>query len=140
MHHIDDRGLRDLEREDALGRAELLASTAARLLSAEDPQRVVEDLCRDVMRHLGCQVFFNYLVDARADCLVLNAYAGIDAEEAREIELLDLGVAVCGCAALRAERVVAEDIQHTGRSDAGARALLRVRGLRRASAARRAAR
>ena len=32
---------------------------------------------------------------------------GIGAEQARQIELLDFGVAVCGCAALQAERIVA---------------------------------
>jgi PAS domain S-box-containing protein len=114
MCDIEERKRREMAHEDGRRHAELLAGTAARLLSAEEPQRVVDDLCGDVMRHLGCHVFFNYLVDARAGCLVLNAYAGIDSETAREIELMDFGVAVCGCAALRAERVVAEDIQHTG--------------------------
>jgi PAS domain S-box-containing protein len=113
MGDIDERKRREIAHEEGRRHAELLASTAARLLSAEEPQRLVDDLCADVMRHLGCHVFFNYLVDARAGCLVLNAYAGIGPEQAREIELLDVGVAVCGCAALRAERVVAEDIQHT---------------------------
>jgi signal transduction histidine kinase len=98
---------------DGRGRADLLARTAGRLLSAEEPQRVVEDLCRDVMGYLGCHVFFNYLIDVRAGVLALNAYAGIDEEAAQGIELLEVGVAVCGCAAARAERVVAEDIQHT---------------------------
>jgi signal transduction histidine kinase len=113
MCDIDDRKRRELEHEEGRMRAELLASSAARLLSAEEPQKVVEDLCGDVMRHLGCHVFFNYLVDARAGCLVLNAYAGIAPEQAREIDLLDFGAAVCGCAALRAERVIAEDVQHS---------------------------
>ncbi len=113
MCDIDERKRREFDHEEGWRRAELLAGTAARLLSAEDAQRVVDDLCRDVMRHLGCHVFFNYLVDARAGCLVLNAYAGIDPGQAREIELLDFGIAVCGCAALQAERVVAEDIQHS---------------------------
>ncbi len=113
---MDDAELADRREqghEAARKRAELLARTASRLLSADEPQRVVDDLCRDVMEHLGCQVFFNYLVDARAGRLVLNAYAGIGPEKAREIELLDFGVAVCGCAALQRERIVAEDIQHT---------------------------
>ena len=113
MCDIDERKRREFEHEEGRLRAELLASTAARLLSAEDAQQVVDDLCRDVMRHLRCHVFFNYLVDSRAGCLVLNAFAGIDPEQAREIELLDFGVAVCGCAALQAERIVAEDIQHS---------------------------
>jgi signal transduction histidine kinase len=113
---MDDAGLhdrRELSHEVARRRAELLARTASRLLSADEPQRVVDDLCRDVMAHLGCHVFFNYLVDTHAGSLVLNACAGISPEQARCIELLEFGVAVCGCAALRAERIVVEDIQHS---------------------------
>ena len=40
----------------------------------------------------------------------MNACAGIPAEEARKIEWLDYGVAVCGCAAAEGRRIVAEDI------------------------------
>lgn len=112
VRDIDERKHRELAHEEARQRAELVASTTARLLSAEEPQRVVNDLCRDVMTHLGCHLFFNYLVDPRAGRLVLNAYAGIEAAQARAIETLEFGVAVCGCAAARAERVVSEDIQH----------------------------
>ena len=113
MHDRDDATRRGTAQEDGWERADLLARTAARLLSAEEPRRVVEDLCRDVMGYLGCQVFFNYLVDPRAGCLVLNAYAGVDPGAVCGIELLEFGVAVCGCAAARAERIVAEDIQHS---------------------------
>ena len=75
---------------------------------------MVDDLCRDVMTHLGCHVFFNYLVEPQAGGMVLNAYAGIDSAEAGKIATLELGVAVCGCAAAQAERIVSEDIQHNG--------------------------
>ncbi len=43
----------------------------------------------------------------------MNACAGISAEAAREIEWLDYGVAVCGCAARDGCRIVAEHIQTT---------------------------
>ncbi len=110
---VEERKRREQGHERGRSRAELLARTTARLLSAEEPQRVVDDLCADVMEHLGCHVFFNYLADPRLGCLVLNAYAGIGPEDAHRIELLDFGVAVCGCAAAQAERIVAEDIQHS---------------------------
>lgn len=126
VRDIDTRKRRELEHEEGRLRAELLARTAARLLSAEEPQHVVEDLCHDVMEHLACQVFFNYLVDPSAGCLVLNAYAGIRAEQARTIELLDYGVAVCGCAAAQGERICADDIQH---SDGERAALVRSFGV-----------
>lgn len=112
LRDIDERRRMQARHELERQRAELLARTASRLLSAEEPQRVVEDLCRDVMTHLGCHVFFNYLVDPAGDVLVLNAYAGVDADTAGEIGVLDFGVAICGCAAARAERIVSEDIQH----------------------------
>lgn len=113
LRDIEERKRKELAHDESRRRAELLAATAARLLSAADPQAVVDDLCRDVMEHLHCHVFFNYLVDEQAGCLKLNAYAGIEAEAAQAIQCLDFGVAVCGCAALEAHRIVAEDIQHT---------------------------
>jgi light-regulated signal transduction histidine kinase (bacteriophytochrome) len=45
--------------------------------------------------------------------LRLNACGGIPADEARKIEWLDFGSAVCGCAARDGSRIVAEDIQAT---------------------------
>ena len=45
--------------------------------------------------------------------LHLNACAGIPDEEARRIEWLDYGVAVCGCVARDGRRIVAENIQHS---------------------------
>ena len=113
FNDITTRKRKELERDESRRRNELLARTAAALLSADDAKRVVETLCREVMEHLGCHAFFNYLVDDRLGCLRLNAFAGIDADTAQRIELLDYGVAVCGCAALERRRLVAEDIQHS---------------------------
>ena len=94
-------------------RDELLSKTAARLLESEDPQGLVEDLCRRVCDFLDCQVFFNFLVDEGAGRLHLNACAGIPEEEARKIEWLDYDGAVCGCVARDRQRIIAEDIQNT---------------------------
>lgn len=94
-------------------RAELLAETAGRLLAAEDPQRIVEDLCREVMSFLDCHAFFNYLVEDPPGRLHLNACAGIPSDEVRRIEWLDFGVAVCGCVAQAGRCIVAENIATT---------------------------
>ena len=91
----------------------LLSRTAAWLLSSTSPPAIVEDLSRQVMDFLSCDVFFNYLLDEPTGRLHLNAYAGIPEEEARRISWLEYGVAVCGCAARDRKRIVAEDIQHT---------------------------
>ena len=94
-------------------RHELLSDTAARLLGSEDPQGLVEDLCRTIMEFLDCDVFFNFLADDEAGRLRLNACAGISQEEVRQLEWLDSGVAVCGCVARDGRRIVAEDVGHS---------------------------
>ena len=94
-------------------RLELLTYTAGRLLASETPQQLVKELCLKVMEFLDCDAFFNFLVDEAAGRLHLNACAGIPEETAREIEWLDYGVAVCGCAARDGCRIVAENIPVT---------------------------
>ncbi|MCL5281093.1 MAG: PAS domain-containing protein, partial [Planctomycetes bacterium] len=94
-------------------RDEMLSQTAARLLQSDNPQGLVEELCRQVMDFLDCHAFFNFLVDPPSGRLRLNACAGIPAQEARKIEWLDYGVAVCGCVARDGCRIIAEDIPHT---------------------------
>ena len=102
------------EAEDKLKESEvrfrLLSETAGALLASPAPQQEVEKLCTRVMKHLDCQVFFNFLLDEPRGRLHLNAYAGIPEEEARKIEWLDYGVAVCGCVARDQERIIAENI------------------------------
>ncbi len=109
-HDITERK----QNEEALRwnkeRAEILSEVTSRLLASDKPQEIVEDLCRKVMNFLDCHAFFNYLVDENKGCIHLNAYAGIPDEAAENIEWLDYGVAVCGCAARDGVRIVAENI------------------------------
>lgn len=91
-------------------RLDLLADTASQLLQSNDPRQLANVLCRQVMEFLNCDVFFNYLMDEDEGGLRLNACAGIGEEQAAAIERLNLGVAVCGCAARDACRIVAENI------------------------------
>jgi PAS domain S-box-containing protein len=88
----------------------LLSETSERLLMSEDPISIINDLCKKVMVHLDCHVFFNFLADEKAGRLHLNAYAGISEKEAGKIEWLDYGVAVCGCVARDGVPFIAEDI------------------------------
>ena len=97
----------------SIRRFEILAKTSGELLESTRPQSLVESLCREVMEHLDCQAFFNFIGDDRVGRLHLNAYAGIPPEEAKRIEWLDYGIAVCGCAARDGCRIVAEHIPTT---------------------------
>ena len=110
VHDITDRRKYEVKLRNSLERSDLLATVAQRLLGAENPQGIVEDLCRMVMAHIDCQFFFNYLVDVPGQRMELNAFAGIPAEAAETIRKLDFGVAVCGCVARDAERIIAEHI------------------------------
>ncbi len=101
------------DRKRAEDRLDLLAETASRLLASDSPQQIVDSLCKKVMEFLDCHAFFNFLVDEKEGRLHLNACAGISEEEKKRIEWLDYGVAVCGCAARDACRIVAEDIPNT---------------------------
>ena len=98
---------------DSEARFKLLSETASRLLATSNPQGIVDVLCRDVMTHLDCEAFFNFLVDEETGRLHLNACAGIPEEEAGKIEWLDFGAAVCGCAARDRMPIIAEDIRNT---------------------------
>jgi PAS domain S-box-containing protein len=97
-------------RRESEAEFRLLAWTAGRLLSAPDPQTFIEELCREVMARLGCDVFVNFLADEATARLHMNAFAGIPDAEARRMEWLDYGVAVCGCVARDRQRIIAEDI------------------------------
>jgi signal transduction histidine kinase/DNA-binding response OmpR family regulator len=103
-----------IERKKAEERTQLLSEITSRLLASNRPQEVVESICRKAMEHLGCHVFFNFLIDEKAAKLHLNACAGIPEECAEKIEWLDLGKAVCGCAARDRCRVVVECIHENG--------------------------
>jgi PAS domain S-box-containing protein len=99
------------ERKIAEDRGRLLAEVNSQLLASDQPQQIVESLCRKVTDHLGCHVFFNYLVDEASGRLRLNAYAGVSDQTARQIQWLDYGGSVCGCVARDGQPIVAEQIQ-----------------------------
>jgi signal transduction histidine kinase len=108
-----------LAQQRTVERLELLTEVTSQLLATDKPQAIVESLCRKVMKHLDCHAFFNFLLDEKTQRLRLNACAGVPPEAVREIQWLDVGVAVCGCVARDGCRIVAEDIQNTSDARTG---------------------
>jgi two-component system cell cycle sensor histidine kinase/response regulator CckA len=94
-------------------RLDLLVETGRILLESESPQEVVDQLCSKVMAFLGCDTFFNYIVDHEKKRLHLNACGGIPADAIKKMEWLDYGVGLCGCSARDGCRLVVENLQET---------------------------
>lgn len=111
--NVTDRKQAEEARHQSLRRFELLAQTAGELLQAPQSRKVVESLCHKLMEYLDCHAFFNFMVDDKAGRLHLNAYAGISPDDARRIEWLEYGAAVCGCVVRDGCRIVAEHIPTT---------------------------
>ena len=95
-------------------RLAILADSANVLLSNAKPDSMIQTIADRVMRHLQCDVFFNYIVDESKGRLRLNAYAGVSAGFAGKIEWLDYGVAICGCVARDGCRIISGNIPENG--------------------------
>jgi len=91
----------------------LLSNTAAKLLQSGDLQRVVEDVCAEVMPFVDGQTFFSFRTDPQTNRMHLNTYAGIPIEAAQEIEWLEYGAVVCDCVARDKQQMVCEDVPET---------------------------
>lgn len=98
-------------RSDISRRLLILSRAASELLVSDSPELVVQSLAEQVMNQLDCQFFFNYLDVLPRRCLRLNAYAGIPAETAKAIEVLEYGTAVCGTVAMSGKRIIKECVQ-----------------------------
>lgn len=94
-------------------RNKILSDTASSLLQSNDPQNLIETLCRKVMTFLDCQTFVNFMEDPDQGKLHLNVCAGIPEEKLSEIEWLDHGSAVCGTVAQTRQRMICEDIANS---------------------------
>lgn len=110
---ITDRKHAEISLQNNKDRFEILSGITHQLLSSDKPQQIINKLCWKIMNHLDCEVFFNFLIDEEKECLYMNTYSGIPEKEAKKIEWLDYGVAVCGTVARDGARIIAENIAET---------------------------
>lgn len=87
----------------------LLADVAERLLAADSPASMVDELFELIHRELRLDVFFNYRIEG--DQLVLEAHGGLSEAEAADGAVLQIGQAVCGCVARDRKAVHAVGVQ-----------------------------
>lgn len=87
----------------------LLGEAADRLLGAEDPAVMVDELFALIADELRLDAFFNYRLDG--DVLTLVAYGGLSAAQAEAGAQLAVGQAVCGFAACERRPIQAFGVQ-----------------------------
>jgi len=98
-----------LKRE--IQKLDILAMSGRLLLADAPTEQIVTAICTRLMQFLGCDVFFNYIIDDAKDTMLLNAYAGISAETARTLSPLAIGSAVCGCVARDRSKIIVSNVQ-----------------------------
>jgi len=101
------------ERKRAEKRTQLLSDVAAHLLASDQPQQVIDQLCRRVMEHLECDGFVCYLAQAQTSRLHLHAHCGVPTEVLPDVMCLEYDTAITGRVARDGVPIVAERIQTT---------------------------
>ena len=91
----------------------LLSESAEVLLSADEPDAMLQGLFTKIAGPLGVDTYFNYIVNEAGDALRLESCYRIPDEEARRTDRLEFGQAVCGAVALSRGPVVATWIQQS---------------------------
>jgi len=91
-------------------RLALLSQVGRELQIADQPQGVVEELCRQVTPHAHCDLFVSHLIDSGSDRLQLCAAGGITAVEASRLAWLDSSKSIAAQAVADRKPVIAENI------------------------------
>jgi len=99
IQDVTDRWQAELELAKRNRQLALLASASNQLLLNDKPEVELQQLCERAMKELDCQAFFLYLDETADDRLRLHAFSGLSADQASEIEWLDLKQASCAAAA-----------------------------------------
>lgn len=92
-------------------RLRLLWEAATVLLTTDNPDAMLRTLFDKIAPHFALDTYFNFLVNESGDGLYLCSCTGIPEDEARKINRLEFGQAVCGTVALRKQPIAATYIQ-----------------------------
>jgi signal transduction histidine kinase/ActR/RegA family two-component response regulator len=108
-------------------RLRLLWEAAAVLLAHDEPDTMLRGLFAQIAPHLQLDVYFNFMLDEGSRSLQLASCAGITEEQARGIQRLELGDAVCGLVAQERRPMIATFVQD---SDEPRTAIIKSLGIR----------
>ncbi len=109
VENIDWRKQTEAKLRRSSRRFLLLAWTSHHLLVDGEPERALQQLGYRAMSELNCDLFLSFI--NRGDYLQLSAHVGLDDHQAKAIERVEYGQAVCGEVARTGRRIVVERIQ-----------------------------
>lgn len=92
-------------------RLRILSQAGSQLLISDSPEELIQSLAEQVMAQMDCQVFMNFIGNASDNCLRLNAYAGIPADDAKKVARMNFGEEICGTVAKTGQRIIKEGVQ-----------------------------
>ncbi len=109
LHHAQP--IDDTHDDAALSRRylTLIAEVAERLLAADDPAVMIDEMFALIRSELRLDVFFNYRLENGR--LLLEAYGGLTPAQAEAGAVLEIGQTVCGCVARDRTRAHVTSIQ-----------------------------
>lgn len=110
------------EHIKAIRRLTLLTKIANDLILADAPQENLEEAFAAVAGEIGAKYYFNYDRDEKeSNVLTLRYAGGLDAEQARRFQRLEIGRSLCGQSAATRHPAMVENVHQ--RDDAPAAAL-----------------
>jgi len=108
---ITDRKQAENDLQERNQHIRLLYETTRDLLSTNQPLTLIQTVFEDLKALIGLDIYFNYILDKQQQRLHLISYDGISAEQAQDIEWLDVGAAICGTAAQQRRQLMKVNLQ-----------------------------
>ncbi|WP_052573824.1 PAS domain-containing protein [Haloferula sp. BvORR071] len=108
---ITERKATEKQLERQARRLRLLWESAGVILTADNPDLMLQRVFRKISPMLEVDTFFNFMVDEAGDALHLQSCHGITDEQRADLGRLEFGQAVCGTVAKRRQPMVECSIQ-----------------------------
>lgn len=110
---VAERAVASDELRKHTHRLRLLWEAASVLLTSEEPDAMLRGLFHRIARDLGVDLCLNYMVDESGENLRLESSMGLTEDDARRMETLKFGQAVCGTVALQRRPITATFVQQS---------------------------
>lgn len=108
---ITERKQAEIDLQERNEHIRLLYETTRDLLSTNQPLMLIQSVFEALKALIGLDVYFNYVLDKQQQRLHLISYDGIPAEQAQDIEWLDVGAAICGTVAQQRRQLMKVNLQ-----------------------------